>query len=94
MVRTQIARRLALSLASALLLMAACACMEPVTVPELPPGTEPPTTVTPTRSPNQRDTIQAGAEASDRSAVTGCRAASPRPRRAGRHVAHFVLVQG
>ncbi|MCL6432045.1 MAG: hypothetical protein K6V36_14485 [Anaerolineae bacterium] len=94
MVRTQIVRRLALSLASALLLMVACACMEPVTVPELPRGTEPPTTVTPTRSPNQRDTIQAGTEPSDRFAMAGCGAASPRPGRAGRHVAHFVLVRG
>ncbi len=80
MVRTQIVRRLALALAGALVLVLACACMEPVAVPELPPGTEPPTTVTPTRSPNQRDAIQASAGPSDRSAVGGGGEASPHPR--------------
>jgi len=65
MVRAKRARRLAVvSLVGALILSAACACLEPATMPDLPPGTAPPATATPTRSPNQRDAIQASHPAS------------------------------
>ena len=59
MTHTCKSRLAALLLAVALAPAAVCACAAPATGPVLPASTGAPATVTPTRSPNQRDTIQA-----------------------------------